>query len=145
MKTPFYLSLILSIVAIGSSSYSAYYVYQTSSQNSVHLEKQQKAFGEIEKKFQAINGTLEELKKEKMEVSKKTSQVPVLPSEPVKQQEEPVKVDMAASSPNSSNAIKIGLSCYEAQRRGIERLKHDKSKEALEEVETMVSAACPKE
>ena len=140
MKTPLYLSLILSIVAIGSSSYSAYYVYQTSSQNSVNLEKQQKAFGEIEKKFQAINGTLEELKKEKSEISNKPSQVPVLPPEPVKQQEEPVKVDMAASSPNSSNAIKI-----EAQRRGIERLKHDKSKEALEEVETMVSAACPKE
>jgi len=64
MKTPLYLSLILSIVAIGSSSYSAYYVYQTSSQNSVNVEKQQKSFGEIEKKFQAINGTLEELKKE---------------------------------------------------------------------------------
>lgn len=145
MKTPLYLSLILSIVAIGISSYSAYSIYQTSSQYSANVEKQQKAFGEIGKKFQAINGTLEELKKEKIEVSNKTSQVPVSPPEPVKQQEEPVKVEMAASSPNSSNAIKIGLSCYEAQRRGIERLKHDKSKEALEEVETMVSAACPKE
>lgn len=138
--TTVYLSILLSLSAIGSVGFSGYQTYQLVKGNAQGQETVKKELQMLVAKVDTLSVQLESIKNTPASAPEKNIVVQTKTPEPSQEQKKTAEI-----IPDSPDAIKVGLSCYEAQQRGIELLQKGSSKEILSEVITMVNAACPKE